>query len=157
MFTEMTELLRVMLLDFDSTKYTDENLTRVLMVAAFQVSQELDFDNDYSVNIVGVDISPDPTDTDTRDDAFINLTCIKAACIIDRGSAAIAASQAISVRDGSSAIDLRGPLQGKLALLKDGWCKVYEDAKYEHQRGDGVIAGIAVTTPFRTLYSYLQR
>lgn len=156
MFTELTELLQVMLLDFAGTKYTESQLKRVLMLAAFQVNQELSFDNDYLVNITQESITPDPTATATRDDAFINLVCIKGACIIDRGSAALAATQAISVKDGSSAIDLRGPLQGKLELLKHGWCKVYQDAKFEHELGTAPVAGAAITTPFRTYYNYLR-
>jgi hypothetical protein len=75
---------------------------------------------------------------------------LKAACIIDRGAASIAAKQAIRVHDGNSSIDLRGAMIGKIALLKaGGWCAVYEDAKLEYQTGQVRIAGAAIMSPFR--------
>lgn len=151
---ELREILRVMVGDFDATKYANATLERVLAVAAFTVAAEqLDFTQDYSVNVVTKTITPDPSAEATRDDSFINLVCMKAACIIDQGSAANAAAQAIAVKDGSSAVDLRGILQGKLALLDKSWCAHYEDAKFEHQLEQSRVAGAAVMTPFR-LYAY---
>lgn len=147
----MGEILRSMVddLDDDNRKFTDERLERVLVVAAFQVSQELEFSQTFVSVFDNTEITPDPTLTATKDDSFTNLTCMKAACIIDRGSAATAASQAIAVKDGTSSIDLRGILGGKLKLLEKGWCAVYDDAKFEYQSGSVRIAGAAVMTPFR--------
>lgn len=149
----MVEILRVMVDDLNDNvrKFTDDRLQRVLVTAAFQVSQGLIFAHTYVSDFNNVEIVPDPTDTinETNDDSFINLTCLKAACIIDRGSAVTAASQAISVKDGTSAIDLRGILDGKLKLLYRGWCTVFEDARLEYQTGQVRIAGAAVMTPFR--------
>lgn len=152
---EMLTILRVMVNDQAESVYSDASLKTTLLVAAFQVNQELDFARDYTVSIMGETISPDPTLDDSRDDSFVNLACLKAACITDRGGAILAARQAIAVKDGASAIDLRGNLQGKLRLLeKGGWCAVYQDAKFEYlTNASKSIAGAAIMTPFR-LYAY---
>lgn len=150
---EMTAILRTLIGDLDATVYTDDRLQTVLAVAAFQVLRELSFSTAYTISVGGVSISPDPTLTATLDDSFTNLTCLKAAAITDKGSAIQATRRAISVKDGSSAIDLRGPLQGWLAMLeKGGWSAIYDKAKLEYQLGQS-IAGVAVMTPFRTYAS----
>ena len=94
-------------------------------------------------------LSPDPTDRSLRDEAFINLICIKAACILDRGKAGKKSDQSISIRDGSSSIDLRGPASARIALLDKGWCKVYDDVKYEYQMGNVSGAGSIILSPYR--------
>ncbi len=144
----MTPMLRVMVNDIDATIYVDDTLEQTLMVAAFQVCGELS-EFKYVVDMDNVEIKPDPTKTLTRDDSFVNLVCIKAACIIDTGAAAKAASQAIAVKDGSSAIDLRGALSGRLALLEKGWCNIFKDAKFSYQTQSIEAAGAAILTPFR--------
>lgn len=152
---DMVGILRVMVNDPESSVYTDARLEQLLLVGAFQVCQELDFSHDFVVNFPNETITPDPTEEATRDDSFVNLACLKAACIADRGGAILAARQAIAVKDGASAIDLRGNLQGKLRLLeKGGWCAVYQDAKLEYlTNASKSIAGAAIMTPFR-LYAY---
>jgi hypothetical protein len=150
---EMLLVVRVMVNDQEAQTYTDDSLLRLILVAAFQVAQELPFPLDYRADVVNETLTPDPT-MGTRDESFINLVCLKAACIADRGAAILAAKQAIAVKDGTSAIDLRGNLQGKLKLLEKGWCAVYTDAKAEYlTTQSGGIAGAAVMTPFR-LYAH---
>jgi hypothetical protein len=149
---EMTTILRSLVNDMQSTTYDDDTLTQVLAVAALQVTQQLDFPQNFTVRVSLGEITPDPTDDATRNDSFVNLVTQKAACIIDHGSAIQAAQQAISVRDGTSAVDLTGILKGRLAVLKQGWCAAYEQTKLEYRNGQGV-AGAAVMTPFRTVSS----
>lgn len=144
----MTAILRVMLNDIASVTYTDDTLEQTLCVAAFQVASGMK-EFEFKVDMVNIDISPDPTDDATLNDSFTNLVCIKAACIVDTGSAAKAAGQAIAVKDGTSSIDLRGALAGKLALLEKGWCSVFKDAKFNYQVQSIEAAGAAVMTPFR--------
>lgn len=147
---EAVEILRVLANDLAETPtYSDERLQRVILVAAKQVSDELTFSQTFVVDIMGCTITPDPTATATRDDSYMNLVCIKAACIIDRGSAAQAAGQAIAVKDGSSAIDLRDTVAGRLKLLDKSWCKVYQDTKEEFLYNTSGVAGAAVIGPFR--------
>lgn len=148
---DMTTILRVLVADPASTTYTDDTLQQTLVVAAFQVIQQVTFDQAYTLSISNVTIVPDPTLTATQDDSFVNLVTLKAACIVDRGAAITAANQAIFVRDGSSTIDLREILKGKLALLAKGWCAVYEEARLEFLTNKQSVAGAAVMTPFRTV------
>jgi hypothetical protein len=153
--TEMVEILRALVNDLPSTTYTDLTLQRMLAVAALQVTQELA--NRFLLKYAGrpdptaPNITPDPTDVNTgRDESFINLCCLKAACITDHGAAIVAARQGIMVKDGSSSIDLRGIAISKLKLLESGWCAVYEDTKLEFITGSsGNVAGAAIMTPFR--------
>lgn len=145
----MLPMLRVMVNDIASTTYPDDTLEQVLVVAAMQVSQEARFSSSFRADMVNIDISPDPTEEATLDDSYTNLVCLKAACIVNTGDAATAASQAIAVKDGTSSIDLRGALEGKMALLKQGWCAVYKDAKLSYQCQAVEAAGAAVMTPFR--------
>lgn len=154
---EMITLLRVLVDDLASPQtYTDGRLTQVLAVAAQIVSTELNFANDFKVNIQALTIEPNPTDrSSTRDDNFINLVCIKAACLIERGETRKSVGQGIAIRDGSSSIDLRGSMDGRLKLLEKGWCAVYEDTKLEYQASrNGTIAGAAIMTPFRVFAGY---
>ena len=149
---EMILTLRVLVNDIDGVTYPDANLEKILVVAARYVVSDLPLAVAYLANASDGEILPDPTEG-VRDESFINLVCLKAACILDRTGAMLAAKQAIYVKDGASAIDLRTVFQGKYKLLEKGWCAVYEDAKFDLRSGgfDGV-AGAAVMSPFR-LYS----
>lgn len=153
--TEMTEMLYIMTGDFERETYSEENLVRLLVVSAQMVATELAFTQDYASDIEALDITPDPCDRDagTRDDSFINLVCIKAACIINRGDAFKAAGVAMKVRDiGGVSIDNVDKFKAKFALLeKGGWCAVYESEKFDYQMGNVTVAGIAILSPFRTV------
>ena len=83
------------------------------------------------------------------------MVCIKAACLIERGETRKSVGQGIAIRDGSSSIDLRGSMDGRLKLLEKGWCAVYEDTKLEYQASrNGTIAGAAIMTPFRVFAGF---
>lgn len=153
--SEATEVFRVMLLDLNDTPtYSDSILQRVLIVSAQTVLLEMDFSQDYVVDIGKMTITPDPTATSTRDNSFINLSCLKAACILDKGESRIAASKGFSIKDRDHAVDLRGITEARLALLEKGWCKTYDDAKLEYLAGQVRVAGAAVMTPFRIYAGY---
>ncbi len=146
--TKMPELVRNLLFDLDTTQtYSDDTLLRVLVSAAFRVSSELLFDNSFVADLDNQTIAPDPTVTATQDDSFVNLTCLQAAAIIERGEAARAAKQGIFVKDGSSAIDLRGVAIGRLQLIGKGWNDVYDKAKFQYQLERSALAGRMITGP----------
>ena len=155
---EMGTLLRVLLNDLVIPyQFSDQRLYQAITASAQLVLSEMQFMLVYTADMQSLSIDPDPTDRDTmtREDNFINLVCLKAACITERGEARNAVRQGISIRDGSSAIDLRGPLQGRLALLKQGYCQAYEDVKMEYKTGRvGVVAGASIMTPFRVFAGY---
>ena len=77
-------------------------------------------------------VTPDPTDTDTKDDPFIALACLRAACIVIGSEIRKESGNAISIKDGPSAIDLRG-VTSTLTVLYQDLCKKYEipSADYE--------------------------
>lgn len=146
------QILRVLVSDLDSTRYTDAALLANLAVAAYQVKREVDLDTEYTVSVTAKTITPDPS----TDESFMNLLTLKASCIMDNGGAVVAANRAISVRDGTSAVSLEGIFKGKLALLKDGYCALYKDAKADYTREQlgvsrtgATTAGEVVMTPFR--------
>lgn len=154
---EFITLLRVLIDDLSSPQtYNDKRLTQVLAVAAQLVTNELNFPSKFRVDIQALTIEPSPVDREsTRDENFINLVCIKAACLIDRGETRKSVGQGIAIRDGSSSIDLRGSMDGRLRLLEKGWCSVYDDTKLEYQANrNGTIAGAAIMTPFRVFAGF---
>ena len=64
-------MVRHMINDVDPTnyKYSVSRLETTILVAAQLVSEDMDFDNDYVVNVEQSTLTPDPTDTDTKDNA----------------------------------------------------------------------------------------
>lgn len=152
---ELIPIVRVLINDLAGTPtYDDDRLEQLLLVACRQVNSEMTFDQDFVINVGNGTLLPDPTIDPNKNDSFINLVTQKAACILDQSVAVIAAKQAISVKDGASAIDLRGVAKEKIELLKQGWCAVYRDTKFEYQTIlASQTAGAAIMTPFR-LYAF---
>jgi len=126
--------------------YDDARVIDLLISAAPMVLLEIDFDNDYVVDIVGKDISPDPTVTGEQ--AFEILVALKAACIVAFSEYRTAAQQGMMVRDGPSAIDTRARIAG-LKAVADEKCKAYKDARTAYALGDGM-AGLAIVGPHLT-------
>ena len=94
---EFITLLRVLIDDLSSPQtYNDKRLTQVLAVAAQLVTNELNFPSKFRVDIQALTIEPSPVDREsTRDENFINLVCIKAACLIYRGETIKSVGQGI--------------------------------------------------------------
>lgn len=156
--TECTRIVKVMINDFSTTPTYDQGrLEELVLVAAQLVQFDLTLAQTYVIDLDQLTLSPDPTHRDTRDDAFINMICIKAACITSHGEAMKSSGQAIAIRDGSSAIDLRGAMSGKLKLLEVGWCKVYDNLKITYQAGNISRVGRAILTPFNYAYGGSSR
>lgn len=102
-------------LDENNYKYSDNRINSCVAVAAQLVVLELDFKSSYTVDVIEQTVEPDPT----FDSVFINLIVIRAALIIVGGEVKTEAANAISIKDGPSAIDLRGVSSTLLALYKD--------------------------------------
>lgn len=81
---QMSTVLRYLIDDVDSAsyKFSDDRIETTLIVAAQLVTLEVDLGNAYTINVEACSLSPDPTDADTKDNAFINLVCLKAACVV---------------------------------------------------------------------------
>ena len=146
---EMDIILRAMIDDLDATKYTDDRIEQLLVVGARFVTQEMNFVTGFEADVVNVTITPDPTVGQSRDESFINLTCLKTCCIMDKGEAKTAAQQAINIIDNGSRVDLTEMSRARLKLIQIGNCEAYEQAKLEYLSGQIRQAGAAIMTPFR--------
>lgn len=146
---DMVLMFRSVIGDLDGTKYTDERLKQVLVVGAYNVQNDADFPNTYTVSVGGVSISPDPITQNDTD--FAILTVYKSACILIGSEAKTESANAISIKDGPSAIDLRG-VSNSLMLLHKDICSKYEELlnkyRYESGNGDGTSVGAAILSPY---------
>ena len=146
---DMILMLRSVIGDLDESKYTNERLKQVLMVGAYGVQNDASFPNTYTVNVGLVSITPDPVDTGDSD--FTVLTVYKSACIQVGSEVKTESANAISIKDGPSAIDLRGVSGSLISLYKD-LCQKYQDMldkyRYESGNGDGSPVGTAILSPY---------
>jgi hypothetical protein len=126
----MTTIVRHLVNDIDSSSYTfaTDRVETTILVAAQLMIMNVDFNNTYEINVEASTLSPDPTDTDTKDNPFIALACL------------------LSIKDGPSAIDLRG-VTNTLTVLYQDLCKKYEDALLDYRAGNSVV-GQSVLGPY---------
>lgn len=145
---DLVIMLRSLINDLDSSdyRYTDSRLQQLLVVAAMYVEQEIDFDTDYTIDVSGISISPDPVVA--GDTVFSNFVVLKAACLADQGlyrTKALAAG--IKARLGPAQLETVEHLSGFKELLTSGPCASYATLKKEYEFGDNL--GIrAILSPF---------
>lgn len=133
--TTMIIMLRSLIGDLEKEEYTDPRLKQIIVVAAQYVNSEIRFDTKYTVNIAMPSIAPDPTIA--PDDPFVNLTVLKAACMIDRGNMRIAAMSAgIEAKCGPAVLKTLQRMEGFKTLIDSGYCAAYEESKREFQFGN---------------------
>lgn len=136
--------------DYTAYKYSDDRLLSAIMVAAKLVELELDFSNQYTVDVGDQTITPDP-ETDT---VFLNLVVLKTAVIILGGEVKKEAANSISIRDGVSSIDLRGVSSTLMQLYKDLSDKYDELAMYYGFSGN---SGKAILGPYSPGSDFVSR
>jgi hypothetical protein len=136
--------------DPSNYKYSDDRIDSTVSVASQLIVLEIDFSNNYVVNVVERSINPDPS----LDPYFINLLVIKTALVILGGEVKTEASNSISIKDGPSAIDLRGVSSTLMALYQD-LSKKYEDlvANYGYIGSTGQ----AILGPYSPASDYVNR
>jgi hypothetical protein len=130
----------------DSYTFSDNRVETTILVAAQLSQMNIDFANSYTINVENCTLSPDPTDSTTEDDPFITLISMRAACIIIGSEIRSESGNSISIKDGPSAIDLRGVTQ-TLALIYTDLCSKYEHLVLEYRAGNS-IAGQAILGPY---------
>ena len=145
---QMSTIVRHLVNDLDSSsyKYSTNRIETAILVAAQLTTMNVDFDNTYSINVETCKLDPDPTETGTRDDAFVALISMRTACIILGSEIRSESGNAISIKDGPSAIDLRGVTQ-TLAILYKDLCEKYEHLLLEYRAGNSA-AGQAILGPY---------
>lgn len=148
----MINMLRVVINDNDyqgSYSYTDARLTELLVVAGMYVCQDIKFANNYTIDVVCSTISPDPYTQ--NDKVFMNMTVMKAACILDQGTFRTKAFMSgLEAKCGPATMKTLQHLQGFKDLLNMGPCKIYDDLKHEQQFGGENLNSIVhfVLSPF---------
>ena len=124
---QMSTIVRHLVNDVDSSnyKFTADRIETTILVAAQLSIMNVDFGNTYSINVEQCKLSPDPTDADTLDTAFITLVSLRTACIIIGSEIRSESGNAIAIKDGPSSIDLRGVTNTLTVLYKD-LCDKYD-------------------------------
>ena len=141
---DLVLMLRSIIGDLDKAKFTDERIKQILVVGAYNVLNDADFSETYTVNVAEISISPDPiTQSDTD---FSTLTVYKSACILLGSEVKTEAANAISIKDGPSAIDLRG-VTANLTNLYNDLCAKY-DALLKTYQYNNTLVGQAVLGPY---------
>lgn len=149
----MVTMLRVVIDDGgNNPTYSDSRLEEVLVVSASLTQKDVDFASTYTIGVTDLTIDPDPVTG--SDYAFINLVTLKAACLLANSEFKTEANSAISVRDGSAAIDKRGVAAAKKEW-RDNICNDYERAEKEYKLGNSQ-AGASIIGPYN-LHTNLGR
>ena len=145
--TEMVSLLRYVINDTDTLtqEYSDTRLKSLIVTAAQLTLGVVDFPRDYTIDIANIAISPDPTTS--KDNGFVNLVILKAACLLATGDYRSATNKGVVIRDGPSTIDARGMLASKKDIMESA-CKKYDEAELEFRLGNSN-AGEAIIGPHR--------
>jgi hypothetical protein len=154
----MVNTLRVMIDDFCTPyQHDDAKLQRLLCLSAQLVLIDLNYSLTYDIRVKEKIISPDPTSGESKNQSFVDLILLKAACTVDKSSlkdAAVGNPTKIKVREfgTDTETDYSGVFEARKKLIEIGWCKSYAEAKQNYLFGNET-DGVAVMSPFRVLSS----
>jgi len=144
---ELTIITRTLINDLILPyEYSDCRIQQVLTVAAKYVQFDVNLSQKYTIDVVYNNISPDPTNS--GDEIFTSLTCLKAACIIDQGTLRTkAALEGIRTALGSASLSFGGSLAGWQSIVDKGACALYKELT-DHWDIKNATAFAAVLSPF---------
>jgi len=157
---EMIFLLRNVIgdTDFSNYTYTNSRLEELLVVAAQLVIGDVpNLSVSYVADVTERTITPDPSAA-PKDDIFVNLVVLRAACMTDEGlyrSKALASG--IKAKCGPAVIETMGHLTGFKDLINFGPCAAYATLKKEFIFGNpnmAAILGPFVSNTFSPPISY---
>lgn len=150
---EIISLIRVLIYDLDDTnqRYSDERLKKIAIASAQILIGDVAFNTKYTVDFRTQEVTPNPSDEETRDNDFLNLAALKAACIISIAEAQKASTSGLTMSDGINKFSSTDKVKGMLELAKSGYCLQYRNARDDFSVAAGVI-GLAVLSPFNTGY-----
>lgn len=145
--TEIPIIVRTLVNDWsDQPVYSDDRLIQVISVAAKYVQFDVVLDHQYLVDVVSPNITPDPTDD--RDEIFISLVSLKAACIIDQSTYRTkAAAEGIKAALGPASLQVAGQSSAWKTILEHGPCALYDELT-SHWDVKDAAAIAAVLSPF---------
>lgn len=144
--TEMVPIVRYLINDATAPyTYEDSRIQQTIAIAAQLTLITTSFDKDYVVDVATPSITPDPTD-ETRDDAFISLVSIQAACIILGAEVKTASQSSVRIQDGPHTIDLTGG--GAITVKRwQDMCAKFDAARKQYLGGNSK-NGQAVIGPY---------
>jgi hypothetical protein len=144
---EIPIVVRTLINDLeDQPVYSDERMRQIITVAAKYVQFDVVLDYTYNVDVANTTISPDPSDH--RDEIFISLVSLKAACIIDQSALRTrAAAEGIRAALGPASLSVSNSLGGFIAILDKGPCGSYDELTAHWDVKDAT-AIRAVLSPF---------
>ena len=143
---EMVRIVRFLINDVDASTYSDGRLEETVLIAAQLQMSAIDFNNTYTIDVDSLLLSPDPTESNPKDNWFINIVCTKAACIILNSEAKTLAAQSYKIKDGPSSIEMAGAYQATKAIADD-MCNKLAVMIMQMKAGDSVGAQ-AILTPY---------
>jgi hypothetical protein len=148
---EIPIIVRNLINDMSNTPtYSDSRIQQLAVVSAQYVLGDFNLSTNYTVDIVGLDIEPDPSDPATRDTDFIGFIALKSACILDQSTFRTkAALEGIRTALGSANLSVSGNLAGYKMILdqEQGPCKLYDQLILDYNIGNAT-AVQAVLSPF---------
>lgn len=142
----MVEMMRYIISDYDPTNqtYSDDTLKSLILYGSVLIFKDILFALPYVIDMSQLTITPDPVVN--KDFAFINLSILKAACLLSRNELKASANDALKWKDGQSSFD--GSDRGKIQkAVTDSICKEFWDAKMQYEFGD-VCPGKVMLGPF---------
>lgn len=142
---ETLEMLRLALSD-DETPYTysDDKLNKLFLLAARYVQQEIVLPYEYTIDIVNITLSPDPSAL--GDYLMINLGVLKAICILHSSALSLATGKNFSIQDGGT-LYKSGDTYGEKSGVAKTACEAYADYKEQYIL-DNPVSGQCIVTPF---------
>lgn len=146
---ELPILIRSFINDLsDNPTYSDERIIQLSLVAAQYTIIDIEFNNNYTIDVINQTISPDPTELAEKDIDFIGFAALKSACLLDHSSLRTRAQlEGISTTLGPAKLDVSSGLSGYKIILEQGPCKMYEQLKTQYVIGDSSRVR-AVLSPF---------
>jgi hypothetical protein len=129
--------LRQVINDVDiPQRYTSSRLNLAWLVGASYVSQEFTLMNNYAVDLVGVSINPDPTQTGDQpgqvaDPWMLNLTTLRTAIMMINNDMKLAANSSFMIRDVHMQADMRELYKANKILLDEA-NKIYDNIRMQY-------------------------
>lgn len=144
---EIPIIVRTLINDLgDQPVYSDERIQQVIAVAAKYVQFDVVLEHQYSIDVANPNITPDPTSD--RDEIFISLVSLKAACIIDQSTFRTKASmEGIRAALGPASLSVAGQSAAWRTILEEGPCALYDELT-SHWDVKDASAVRAVLSPF---------
>lgn len=149
---ELTIITRTLINDWCSqnspTEYSDSRIQQLIVVAAKYVIKDVNLTRTYNIDVVNIDISPDPTMSDSRDEDFVSFVALKTACLLDQSTFRTkAALEGIKTSLGSASLNIVGNLSGYKTILEVGPCALYDSLVMKFNIGEAT-AVRAILSPF---------